>query len=146
LPFRAGVFDLVTSRHPVQTHWTEIARVLATGGRYLSQQIGPHSLRELSEFFAGPAAAASQRDPQVACEAAEGAGLRVDELREERLATRFFDVGAVVYFLRLVPWIVPGFTVERYRTRLAHLHRHIERTGSFDATASRFLIAATRSQ
>ena len=34
----------------------------------------------------------------------------------------FDDVGAVVYFLRLVVWIVPGFSVERFEDRLRELH------------------------
>ena len=33
LPFPSEVFDLVTSRHPVETCWEEIARVLCRGGR-----------------------------------------------------------------------------------------------------------------
>ena len=142
LPFASRSFDLVTSRHPVATAWTEIARVLAPGGRYLSQQVGPHSLRDLSEFLMGPLPPGSERDPERARSAAGAAGLTVDRLLVERPKTVFYDIGAVVYFLRLVVWIVPGFTVERYRDRLRALHDHIERTGSFEATASRFLIEA----
>ena len=56
----------------------------------------------------------------------------------------FDDIGAVVYFLRLVIWIVPGFTVERYRDRLRALHEQIQRDGPFVAHASRFLIEATK--
>ena len=54
LPFASEAFDLVTSRHPVATWWREIARVLRPGGTYLSQQVGPHSVRELSEYMLGP--------------------------------------------------------------------------------------------
>jgi SAM-dependent methyltransferase len=43
LPFADAAFDLVISRHPIETWWTEIARVLAPGGHYFSQQVGPHS-------------------------------------------------------------------------------------------------------
>ncbi|MBV8304810.1 MAG: hypothetical protein JOZ04_11405, partial [Acidimicrobiia bacterium] len=32
----------------------------------------------------------------------------VEMMSVERPQTVFYDVGAVVYFLRLVPWIVPG--------------------------------------
>ena len=46
LPFAGETFDLVTSRHPVQTWWSEIARVLRPGGTYFSQQVGPDSVRE----------------------------------------------------------------------------------------------------
>ena len=66
------------------------------------------------------------------------------DLREERLRTVFNDVGAVVYFLRLVIWIVPGFTVEGFRDRLRELHENIQRHGPFVAHASRFLIEAKR--
>jgi hypothetical protein len=39
---------------------------------------------------------------------------------------------------------VPGFTVGRYRGRLAELHEHIQRHGAFIAHAQRFLIEARR--
>jgi SAM-dependent methyltransferase len=145
LPFPGSVFDLVTSRHPVDTCWEEISRVLRPGGRYLSQQVGPHSVRELSELMLGPLPAESKRDPGLARRAAEAAGLVVEDLRHERLRTVFYDVGAVVYFLRLVVWIVPGFTVTRFDERLRALHEQIERDGSFVTYANRFLIEATKS-
>lgn len=144
LPVIAGSFELVTSRHPVDTWWDEIARVLRPGGCYLSQQVGPDSLRELSEYLMGPLPPGSKRDPEVARRAAERAGLVVTDLRHERPRTEFYDIGAVVYFLRLVVWIVPGFTVATYRERLKALHHQIERDGAFRTTASRFLIRATK--
>ena len=65
LPFASDTFDLVTSRHPVDTWWTEIAR-LRPGGTYLSQQVGPRSVHELSERFLGPLPPGSKRDPRLA--------------------------------------------------------------------------------
>ncbi|MBV9041152.1 MAG: methyltransferase domain-containing protein [Acidimicrobiia bacterium] len=144
LSFADGAFDLVTSRHPVETWWAEIARVLASGGTYLSQQVGPHSLRRLSEFFLGPLPDDSSRDPATAVEAATAVGLTVTELQSERLRTEFFDVGAVVYFLRLVVWIVPGFAVGRFSNRLRAMHEHIAREGAFVDDATRFLIEAKK--
>jgi SAM-dependent methyltransferase len=144
LPFATAAFDLVASRHPVSTWWTEIARVLSPGGTYFSQQVGPHSVGELAELMLGPQPADSKRDPARAREAAERAGLEVRDLREERLRTEFHDIGAVVYFLRLVIWIVPGFSVVAFRDRLLALHRQIEREGAFVAHATRFLIEARR--
>jgi SAM-dependent methyltransferase len=144
VPFATDTFDLVTSRHPVQTWWDEIARVLRPGGEYLSQEVGPDSVRELSERIMGPWPPGSPRDPELARVAAERAGLVVTDLRSERLRTAFNDIGAVVYFLRLVIWIVPGFTVERYRNQLRALHDQIEAEGPFVAHASRFLIEARK--
>jgi SAM-dependent methyltransferase len=128
----------------VTTAWAEIARVLRPGGAYFSQQVGPNSVRELSEFMMGPLPPGSQRDPDRARRHAEAAGLTVTDLRYERLRTTFDDIGAVVYFLRLVIWIVPGFTVEGYLERLRALHEQIQEQGPFVAYASRFLIEARK--
>lgn len=144
LPFAGDVFDLVTSRHPVTTNWSEVARVLRPGGRYFSQQVGPNTMRELSEYLMGPLPESSAREPGLARRAANAAGLLVEDLRETRLRTTFNDIGAVVYFLRLVVWTVPDFTVDRYRDQLRALHDHIERDGPFVAHATRFLIEATK--
>jgi SAM-dependent methyltransferase len=144
LPLRSGTFELVTSRHPVTTWWDEIARVLRPGGRYLSQQVGPHSVWDLTEYLMGPQPGGSARDPDLAAEAAERAGLTVRTLRSERPKTEFYDIGAVVYYLRLVVWIVPDFTVDRYRDRLRALHEQILRDGVFATTASRFLIECVK--
>ncbi|MGW4525761.1 methyltransferase domain-containing protein [Amycolatopsis sp. NPDC004378] len=146
VPFGDDVFDLVSSRHPVTTAWAEIARVLRPGGSYFSQQVGPASVFELVEFFLGPQEPETRnsRHPGRAVAAAEAAGLEVTDLRSESLRTEFFDVGAVVYFLRKVIWMVPGFTVAQYRGRLRELHERIERDGPFVAHTTRFLIEARK--
>ncbi|MFK0020633.1 class I SAM-dependent methyltransferase [Streptomyces sp. NPDC090798] len=146
LPFADGAFDLVTSRHPVTTHWSEIARVLRPGGTYFSQQVGPASVFELVEYFLGPLPedVRNGRHPDRARAAAEAAGLDVVDLRAERLRIEFHDIGAVVHFLRKVIWMVPGFTVDRYRTELRALHERIGAKGPFVAHSARFLIEARK--
>jgi SAM-dependent methyltransferase len=144
LPLRSNTFELVTSRHPVTTWWDEIARVMRPGGHYLSQQVGPYSLQDLSDYLMGPLPGGSARNPEAAVAAAERAGLVVTALQAERPRTEFYDIGAVVYFLRLVVWIVPDFSVARYRDRLRTLHEQIVRDGAFATTASRFLIEALK--
>jgi SAM-dependent methyltransferase len=144
LPFASGSFDLVVSRHPVVTVWDEIARVLRPGGTYLSQQIGPGTNRELTAFFLGPRPDNEERRPERAAHAARAARLDVVRLESCALRVEFFDVAAVVHFLRKVLWTVPGFTPEAYDTELRRMHAHIERHGSFVSTAQRFLIEARR--
>lgn len=145
LPFADRSFDLVTSRHPVSNDWSEIARVLAPGGTYFSQQVGPASMVELSEAFLGPLPEANNwRRPEEACAEAAACGLEVVDLRTARLRAEFHDIGTIVYVLRKCVWWVPGFSVERYSETLRHLHRRITRDGPFVAYASRFLIEARR--
>jgi SAM-dependent methyltransferase len=145
LPFADGAFDLVTSRHPVKAWWQEIARVLRPGGTYFSQHVGPASVFEVVEYFLGPQPQARLgRRPETARKEAEAAGLEVVDLRSESLRTEFFDIGAVVYFLRKVVWMVPGFTVDAYRDRLREMDARIRRDGSFVAHTTRFLIEARK--
>ncbi|MEU9292314.1 class I SAM-dependent methyltransferase [Streptomyces sp. NPDC048266] len=146
LPFADAAFDLVVSRHPVTVWWEDIARVLRPGGTYLSQQVGPASVFELVEYFLGPQPEEVRRarHPDDARRAAEAAGLEVVDLRSESLRTEFHDIGAVVYFLRKVIWMVPGFTVDAYRDRLRDLHEQIMDEGPFVAHTTRFLIEARK--
>ncbi|MFI9648668.1 class I SAM-dependent methyltransferase [Streptomyces sp. NPDC052040] len=146
LPFADAVFDLVTSRHPVRTYWSEIARVLRPGGTYFSQQVGPASVFEVVEYFLGPQPPEIRcaRDPRRARAEAEAAGLDVVDLREARLRMEFHDIGAVVHFLRKVVWMVPGFTVERHEERLRSLHERIRTQGPFVAHSTRFLVEARK--
>jgi SAM-dependent methyltransferase len=142
LPFADEAFDLVSSRHPRNELWTEIARVLRPGGTYFAQLRGATHMFELLEYFIGPQTwAAANAEAHRA--QAEAAGLDVVDLRMELLRAEFFDIGAVVYFLRKVS-AIPGFTVERYRRRLAELHERIEADGPFVTHTTRVLVEARK--
>ncbi|ONI82170.1 SAM-dependent methyltransferase [Saccharothrix sp. ALI-22-I] len=144
LPFPSDHFDLVVSRHPVLTRWDEVRRVLRPQGTYLSQQVGAGSVRELTDAMMGPQPVDPSRSPMVVVAEAEAAGLEVVDLRQEALRMEFYDIAAVVHFLRKVIWIVPDFTVDAYRDRLSRLHDFIERHGPFVAHSQRFLIEAVK--
>ncbi|MEU6115814.1 class I SAM-dependent methyltransferase [Streptomyces sp. NPDC047117] len=145
LPFADDAFDLVTSRHPATIWWAEIARVLRPGGTYFAQHVAHESVFELVEYFLGPQPEARRgRHPDDERAAAEAAGLEITDLRFERLRMEFRDIGAVVYFLRKVIWMVPGFTVEQYRDRLRELHEKIRAEGPFVAHSTRSLFEARK--
>jgi SAM-dependent methyltransferase len=144
LPFADGAFDLVTSRHPATVHWLEVARVLAPGGTYFAQHVGGRSNVEIAEYFRGPLDLGDGRDHEVEADRAREVGLEIVQCRNERLQLEFFDVGAVVYFLRKVVWTVPDFTIDRYRSRLRELHDRIQHDGVFRSTMSRTLLEAIK--
>jgi hypothetical protein len=113
---------------------------LVPGGTFFSQQVGSGSVAELTEYFLGPQPRSTSRDAGKAAQAAETAGLEVVDLREKSSRMEFFDIGAVVYFLRKVIWTVPGFEVSAYRERLRELHDELP----FVAHSTRFLIEARK--
>jgi len=144
LPFSPSSFDLVVSRHPVTVNWPEIARVLRPGGTYLAQHVGPGSVRQLTDALMGPQPVSEARSPERAAAQAAAAGLDLVDIRQASLRMEFNDIAAVVHFLRKVIWIVPGFTVDRYRGELGRLHHRIEADGPFVARAERYLIEARK--
>ena len=144
LPFVGESFELVTSRHPVVVLWDEIARVLRPGGAYLSQQIGAGTNRELTDFMMGRQPVNPRRSADHLAAAAGDAGLEIVALESCALRVEFFDVAAVVHFLRKVRWTVPDFIVDRYEARLRAMHEHIEREGVFVSTAQRILLEARK--
>jgi SAM-dependent methyltransferase len=142
LPFAAEAFDLISSRHPTDVWWQEIARVLRPGGIYFAQHVGSRSNAELYEFFLGPQSDVECGDAEL--DGARAAGLDVLDVRDERLRLEFYDIGAVVYFLRKVVWTVPDFSVDKYHDRLRALHELIEAQGSFGCHSARRLITAAK--
>jgi SAM-dependent methyltransferase len=145
MPFADEAFDLVTSRHPNVVRWTEIARVLRPGGTYFAQQIGPATVSELVEYFIGPQPQKwAEFHPDATSAQAQAAGMRIVDIRMERPRVEFFDIGAIVYFLRKVIWAVPGFTVDAYRERLRELHERIETEGPLVAHSCRVLVEARK--
>ncbi|HLL67570.1 MAG TPA: methyltransferase domain-containing protein [Micromonosporaceae bacterium] len=145
LPFPDAAFELVSSRHPVDPDWREIARVLAPEGTYLAQHVGPASAFELIEWFRGPLTRERlSRDPEREAAAARSAGLQIVDLRTARCRMEFFDIGAVVYILRKCVWWVPDFAIDRYRTALERLDAHIREHGGFVSHSARTLIEARR--
>lgn len=121
LPFPEGSFDLVLDRHTAFDA-AEVARVLRPGGTFLTQQVDGRNFADLIERFG-----ASPQFPDVTLdrlsEQLGHAGFTIEDARDHTLATRFDDVGALVYYLRAVPWTVPEFSVARYRRELLALRR-----------------------
>ena len=146
LPFADEAFDLVTSRHP--------AHRVVDGDRPRAAPAAPTSpsmsarasVFELVEWFLGPqpSRAGTATPGSEPGEAPRRRAARWSICACERLRMEFFDIGAVVYFLRKVIWAVPGFTVDRYLPALRRLHERIEADGHFLAHSSRTLIEARK--
>ena len=58
------------------------------------------------------------------------------------LDSHFYDIGTVVFFLKIIEWQIPDFSPDRYRKRLLAMRQHIQEPGAFRARAHRFLIKA----
>ena len=71
-------------------------------------------------------------------------GFRIVGEQEVYPECSFLDIGAVVYYLRAIPWLLNDFTVEKYRGRLLAMHKHIQTHGRFAVKDQKFLIEAVK--
>jgi SAM-dependent methyltransferase len=143
LPFADGAFDLVINRHESFVA-REVARVLEHGGMFLTQQIGDGVFREFNDLLGARPAQQPEWRLSVAVRQLAAADLTVEASAEGQEQVTFADVGALVWYLRMVPWTVPDFTVEAYRARLAQLQEQIDREGSITLSLPGFYIAARK--
>jgi SAM-dependent methyltransferase len=144
LPLGAETFDLVINRHE-SFDVAEICRILQSPGTFLTQQVGPRNCIQLNQYLEAP------WEPEINYwsldlekSAVEAAGLQLLRAEEQLLDSIFFDIGAVVYYLKVIEWQIPDFAMDTYYDRLYALHQLIERQGAFFATAHRYLIEAQK--
>ena len=53
---------------------------------------------------------------------------------------RFYDVGAIAYLFKAVPWTIDGYSIDRYKEKLWQLHVQISEKGYYDTQCHRFVI------
>jgi SAM-dependent methyltransferase len=144
MPFADASFDLVLNRHggfrPEEMH-----RVLKPGGVFLSQQVGGDNLADLADHFGAPQTAPDNTLARVA-ERFRGLGCAVTLAEEWRGAVTFADVGAIVYFLKVVPWVVRGFDLTTHLAALEALERGRAAGRPLEFTFTRFLIEARKAE
>jgi SAM-dependent methyltransferase len=62
--------------------------------------------------------------------------------QEEFPVQRFYDIGALLYYLKAIPWQVPKFKSENYIAELYQIHAMIQSKGYFDVQQHRFILKA----
>lgn len=137
-------FDLVINRHTSYAP-REVFRVLRPGGEFVTQQVGGEDDWDLNMLLgARPSLGAAEWRANRAAEGLQAAGFEVLVRREDFPVKRYFDVGAIVYYLTAVPWQVKDFSVETYRDALLHIHRRILDDGHLDVRSHRFCLVARK--
>jgi len=147
LPFENERFDMVINRHG-DFHAAEIFRVLKPGGLFITQQVGSENDRELVEALLPQETALPFPDQylDVASKAFRSAGFEILQAQEAFRSIRFFDVGALVWFARIIEWEFPRFSVQGCADRLLALNEQLERGEPIAGRTHRFLLAARKPQ
>ena len=145
LPFADESFDMVINRHGEYVP-DEIARVLKPGGLFITQQVGADNDRALVELLLDDPPGLPFPDQRLAIAARkfEQAGFTILEGQEAYRPIRFFDVGALVWFARVIVWEFPDFSVESCLNGLFRAQALLEEKGVIEGTIHRFLLVAKK--
>jgi SAM-dependent methyltransferase len=143
LPFESNTFDVVIDRHEEYSA-PEVFRVLRKGGTFITQQVGPKNNGSLYRSLGLHGVATIAWNQREAVKELEGVGFDIKDQREALAVTRFYDVGALVYYLKAIPWEVPDFSVKRYFGVLKRLNQFVLRTGYVETEKHRCLIVAKK--
>ena len=144
LPFDDGSFDMVINRHG-DFDAGEINRVLKPGGLFVTQQVGAENDRELVELLCGETELPfPEQYLDVATRKFRDAGFEILEGQECFRPIKFFDVGALVWFARIIQWEFPGFSVDTHLERLMNTQHILERDGCIEGRIHRFLLVARK--
>jgi uncharacterized protein YbaR (Trm112 family) len=147
LPFADDTFDLVLARS-ISFCSREVYRVLQSGGTLLTLQGGTQKdggIQKdgpgLVELLAGTPPEWTQPGSAWDIDTTlDEAGFLVVEKIERQVTTTYRDIGAIVYFLKAVPWVIIDFDVNRYRERLYRLHQRLKVEGGLTAVGVQRLI------
>ncbi len=142
MPFKNGEFDLILNRHDAFNS-KEIFRILQPNGIFLTQQTGGNNMIDLIKIF--------NRVPKykswslkVAKDSLTNTGFTIIKVEHWKGKSEFRDVGAVVYYLKNIPWYIHDFSVEKYLPYLEKLQRKLDKGGRLLFTEVRFLIIAKK--
>ena len=113
---------------------------------FITQQVGDRNDRDLVETVLPDAVEPFPgQNLTVQAKAFEDAGFEILQKGEAFMPIRFFDVGAFVWFARIIEWEFPGFSVDRCSANLLKMQEKIETEGAIEGTTHRYLIVARKS-
>lgn len=123
-PFDENEFDLILNRHS-PFNIDEVERVLAANGRFLTQQIDGNSLTTLISLF-GTAPKWPHFTLDFVLQLLAPTKLMLVQAEEFTTQVEFFDVGALVYYLKTIPWLIDDFSVQTHLNTLTELQAQLD--------------------
>ena len=140
LPFEDASFDMVINRHG-DFNPDEIHRVLKPGGFFITQQVGAENDRELVDLLCGQIDLPfPDQYLKIAMDRFSKTGFEILDGRECFRPIRFYDVGALVWFARIIEWEFSGFSVDSCLDRLLQAQSILDESGVIEGSIHRFVL------
>jgi hypothetical protein len=115
-------------------------------GIFITQQVGELDNIELNHFFDDHSRDNNKWCLNNAINELKTAGFDILKKNEVFLETFFTDIAAIVYYLKVIQWQIPGIDLGKpaIKNKLKELHEIIIEKGSFKTKQHRFMIIAKK--
>ncbi|GKX29642.1 methyltransferase [Vallitalea longa] len=144
LPFAENTFDMIINRHE-SFDSSEVSRILKKEGYFITQQVGGENDYDLSNRLIDDFQPQFPKHTLINNEnALKKHGFKILESQEIYTPIYFYDVGALVYFAKIIEWEFPGFSVDKYFDNLCEIKEDIDEKGFIEGTEHRFLLIAQK--
>ena len=144
IPYDDGTFDIVINRHG-DFCAKELHRLLKAGGLFITEQVGGENDIDLIRMVL-PDTPIPHPELNLTTQQQvfEDVGFQIVQAEEAFRPILFYDIGAFVWFARIIEWEFPGFSVERCFDQLLDMQKQVEAQGKIEGTIHRFLIVAKK--
>lgn len=144
IPLPDASLDLILNRHGDYNE-SDLFRLLKPGGIFLTQQVGDKNCIRLNELIQDDVDFPySYWTKDLITRQLNDAGFMILTVKEEFPLADFLDIGAVVFYLRIISWQISDFTVEKYRHKLFAIHQDILAHGPLQVREHRILVEARK--
>lgn len=143
IPFKDEEFSLIINRHESYSE-KEVRRILEKTGYFITQQVGGCNDKELNILLNAKPPKHVEWNLDQAVQKLSKYEFEIIKAKEDKVKTRFYDIGAIIYYLKAIPWQIPDFSVANYHDRLRYIDSLIAKQGYIDITCHRFIIVARK--
>lgn len=144
IPLESNSLDLILSRHEAYKE-EEVYTLLNQYGVFITQQVGGDNNKELYSMLGCKQNYPTLHLKQVKAKLKD-AGFYIGYHREAKTFTRFYDIGAVLFYLNALSHqfnITDGYM---YDVGIRQIDNIIEQNGYFDVTCHRLIVVAQKSE
>lgn len=145
LPFEDSFFDIIINRQE-SFDSREVWRALKPGGLFITQQVGGLNNKALSEFLIEDfeEIVSSEFTLHSISDELQAQSFKLIFKNEYFPYLRFYDMGALIQYAKVIEWEFPDFSVDNCFTQLCRLHDALEQKGYIESKEHRFIIAVRK--
>ena len=144
IPFEDESFDMIINRHG-SFDAKELHRLLKKGGFFITQQVGEDNDRDLVELvLPGLEKQFEGLNLKEQKKVFEEEGFQIVEADEAFCPIKFYDIGAFVWFARIIEWEFKGFSVDKCFEKLLEMQKIVDEQGYVEGTIHRYMMVAKK--